>query len=388
MRTSVATKLAILRESEQRWLEVLAEMVSVDSGPGDSAGADSMVALLSSLWEGLGFAVEIEQAGAPVVIARRPGPGRRLMLIGHYDTVFPAGTVAARPFQVRDGRATGPGSSDMKAGLVVQVAAMSVLDDQHCDLIVMINGDEESGSVGSRPLIERLATTVDLALVFEPGEPDGAIVTGRPGVRRFRMGTIGRPAHTGVEPEKGRNAIEGMAHLVLAVADIGRRGDLGSVTVAMIEGGSRPNIVPEHASIVIDGRVPTEEAGDRLAVELAELCFDVPIDGVSAWVERLEDRPAFVPVGGSGEVVDTLQRLAAEAGLTLPARPARGSSDGNFTSGMGVPTIDGLGPPGGAFHTDDEWFHVDGLMSRAALVAGLVESIGRGEAAALRAVRG
>jgi glutamate carboxypeptidase len=376
MRTSVATKLANLRESEQRWLTTLAEMVSVDSGPGDSVGADQMVALLSTLWHGLGFAVEIEQAGAPVVIARRSGPGPRLLLIGHYDTVFAAGAAASRPFQVRDGRATGPGASDMKAGLVVQAAAMSVLDDERCDITVMINGDEESGSVGSRPLIERLAADADLALVFEPGEPDGAVVTGRPGVRRFRMGTIGRPAHTGVEPEQGRNAIEGMAHLVLAVADLGRRGDLGSVTVSMIDGGSRPNIVPEHASIVVDGRVPTEEAGDRLAAELAELCFDVPIDGVAAWVERLEDRPAFVPVGAAREVVEMLQRLAAEASLDLPARPARGSSDGNFTSGMGVPTIDGLGPPGGAFHTDDEWFHLDGLMSRAALVAGLIESIG------------
>lgn len=376
MGTSIAAKLAILRESERRWLDLLAAMVSVDSGPGDATGAETMAGMLADLWRATGWQVDVEHAGAAVVLARRPGPGPKVLMIGHYDTVFPAGTTIARPFQLTDGVATGPGASDMKAGLVVQAAAMSVLDDEHCDLTVLVNGDEESGSVGSRPLIERLAHEAELALVFEPGEPDGAIVTGRPGVRRFRIKTQGRPAHTGVEPEKGRNAIEGIARVVLAVTELGRRGDLGSVTVSMVEGGSRPNIVPEHASIVIDGRVPTPQAGELLAVELRAIASSVPVEGVTGWIEPLEDRPAFVPSEKSMQVAGVLQQLGAELGVDVEARPARGSSDGNFTSGLGAPTIDGLGPPGGAFHTDREWLEVDGIFTRAAMVAGLIESLG------------
>ncbi|MDH4116733.1 MAG: M20 family metallopeptidase [Acidimicrobiia bacterium] len=376
MATSIAAAVGFLRERRAHWVDTLARMVSIDSGPGDTAGAEAMVGLLTAVWTELGWPVEIRHAGAPVLLARRSGPGPRVLLMGHYDTVFAVGTVAARPFAVADGRATGPGASDMKAGLVVQAAAMSILDDGRCDITVMVNGDEESGSVGSRPLIEDLARHADVALVFEPGGPDGAIVTGRPGVRRFRAETIGRPAHTGVEPEKGRNAIEGMAHLVLSIAELGRRGDLGSVTVSMIDGGSRPNIVPEGASIVIDGRVPTPEAGDRLAVELEAIAASVPVDGVTGRLQHLEDRPAFVPSEESLRIAGTLQQLSAELGLDLDARPARGSSDGNFSSGLGVPTIDGLGPPGSAFHTDHEWLEVDGIFTRAAMVASLMTAMG------------
>ncbi len=377
MGISIQDKLALLEKSEADWVNTLAEMVSVDSGPGDTDGADRMVGILKDLWKELGWDVEVQHAGAPVVLARRPGVGPRILLVGHYDTVFPSGTAAERPFEVTEGRAQGPGSADMKAGLVVQAAAMSVLDDDRCDLMVMTNGDEESGSIGSRPLIEALAPEADVVLVFEPGEPDGAIVTGRPGVRRFRIGTVGRSAHTGVEPELGRNAIEGVAHVVLAVAEVNRRGDFGTVTVATIEGGSRPNIVPAEATILIDGRVPTQEAGDRLAQELARVASSIPVSDVSGWLEPLEDRPAFVPTEESTRYAALFCRLAQEAGVEVSARPARGSSDGNFTAGMGIPTLDGLGPPGGSFHTDGEWVSVGGICIRAAIVAGFIEMIGK-----------
>ncbi len=263
----------------------------------------------------------------------------------------------------------------MKAGLVVQIAAVALSGGSGCDLTVLINGDEESGSVRSRDAIREAASQAEVALIFEPGEPDGALVLGRPGVRRFRISTRGRAAHSGVDPESGRNAIEGIAHLALAVQDLGRGGDYGTVTVSQIAGGTRPNIVPADASMVVDARVPTDAVGESLVDALRELVSSVPIDGVLGSLELLEDRPAFAPSDESGHFVRSLQQLGEQVSITLGARSAGGSSDGNFTSGAGVPTIDGLGPPGGGFHTAEEWFDVDGLFVRAALVAGLLDEL-------------
>ena len=375
----VGERLAGLREQAGRWLDLCGRLVSVDSGPGDLGGANRMVDILSDVWTGAGCVVETVGDVPPVLVARRTGPGPRVLMVGHYDTVFSSGAADARPFSVQGSRASGAGAADMKAGLVVQAAAMAATSDQACDITVLINGDEESGSVGSRSIIESFASRADIALVFEPGEPDGALVVGRPGVRRFRLSTRGRAAHTGVDPEKGRNAIEGIAHLVLAIQGLGRRGDLGTVTVAQIMGGSRPNVVPAESHVVVDARIPDEAAGDRLAAELDGLAGDVPVRDVTASVEPLENRPPLVPDRVSKAIAARLGRLAAEAGLTIEARHARGSSDGNFTSALGVPTLDGLGPPGGGFHTEDEWLEVDGIFTRAALISGLLERIGAGD---------
>ena len=288
----VREALQHLDSERETWLNLVAQMVNVDSGPGDADGADRMVEILSSAWSDIRCSVEVVPGDSPLLLIKRAGPGPRVLMVGHYDTVFPEGTAAGRPFHMEDGRGFGPGSADMKSGLVTQLASVSLLEPECCDLTVLINGDEESGSVDSRTVIEQQASRADFALVFEPGEPDGAIVVGRPGVRRFRISTHGRAAHSGVEPEKGRNAIEGIAHLALAVQELGRGGDFGTVTVSQITGGTRPNIVPAEASMVVDARVPTDSAGDiacRCARRHGEPCCGRGSDR-DAWKNSTIDR--------------------------------------------------------------------------------------------------
>jgi glutamate carboxypeptidase len=365
-----------LTDERDRWLTLLADMVNIDSGPGDQVGASRMLDMLRDVWSEIGCTIEVVESEPSVLLASRPGRGGRVLMIGHYDTVFPRGTVDRRPFRIQDGRGYGPGAADMKAGLVAQAACVSVLEAESCALTVLINGDEESGSVSSRALIEQEASTADLVLVFEPGEADGAVVLGRPGVRRFRVSTRGRAAHSGVEPELGRNAIEGIAHLALAIQDLGKQGDFGTITVSQISGGTRPNIVPEEASLIVDARVPSDAVGDSLVDELELLVGGVFVEEVSGHLEHLETRPAF-PVSSDGNrLADLLQELGSKASIPVEGRPARGSSDGNFTAGRGALTIDGLGPPGGRFHTEDEWFDVNGVFTRAALIAGLIDELG------------
>ena len=376
MSIALTERINRLTDERDRWLTLLSDMVNVDSGPGDQVGASKMLDILTGVWSEVGCSIEVVDTVPPVLLATRPGRGSRVLMIGHYDTVFPSGTVDRRPFRIQDGRGYGPGAADMKAGLVAQAACVSLLEADSCALTVLINGDEESGSVSSRALIEKKASTADVALVFEPGEADGAVVLGRPGVRRFRVSTRGRAAHSGVEPEMGRNAIEGIAHLVLAMQDLGKRGDFGTITVSQISGGNRPNIVPEAASLIVDARVPSDEVGDSLVDELERLVGGVPVEGISGHLEHLEARPAFPLSSEGNRLADLLEEVGSKSSIHVEGRSARGSSDGNFTAGRGVPTIDGLGPPGGRFHTEDEWFDVNGVFTRAALIAGLMDELG------------
>lgn len=370
-----------LTAERSRWIGLVDDLVAVDSGPGDRSGAAEVADVLLDRWRRSGFDVEVVPHESPLLIARHraPAPAVRLLLVGHYDTVFPAGTAAARPFAVgAGGRATGPGAADMKAGLAIQLAAVwaARAAELDLDITVLVNGDEESGSIASRSVIEALARTSDLALVFEPCDPDGALVLGRPGVRRFRVETTGRAAHTGVDPETGRNAIEGMARVVVAVQSL-ECPERGTVAVTQIAGGSRPNVVPAAATAVIDARARDAGAFDQVEAELQRIVADTGVQGVTAVLERLEERPPFSAVPQSIALARRLGSRADEIGVHLAAREGQGSSDGNLTAGAGVPTLDGLGPGGGGLHSPEEWFDVDSFFQRAALVAVLLEDLAR-----------
>ena len=375
----------ILEEAHARsaeWLDLLAEIGDIDSGPGDVAGIARVYDVLERALSSLGFESErLPTAGPDVFVARRRGNGPRVALIGHADTVFAQGTVQERPFTREGDRVRGPGVADMKGGLVVALAGLelagsSVLD--RLDLTVIVNGDEESGSADSRSVIERMAPDFDVTLVFEPGRPADGFVVSRRGAHRFEVAVTGKPAHTGVNPDDGANAIETAAHHILAIQDLGRSIPDATVNVVMISGGTRPNIVPEHARIRVDSRFDRAEGEQAVVTGMRAMEGPGPVDGTNTTVRSLDQRPAFTARPEAAALAELVVATGRELGFSLTGESTGGSSDGNFTSAAGVPTVDGLGAVGHDYHTPEEYVLVDSIPQRAAVLGVLLDRIGDG----------
>lgn len=374
--------LETARARSREWVDLLGQIVDIDSGPGDIAGIGRVYDVLDAALGALGFDSErVSTPGPDVFVARRPGRGNgpRIALIGHADTVFAKGTVQERPF-TRDGdRVRGPGVADMKGGLVVALAGLDLAGPEvldRLDLTVIVNGDEESGSADSRAVIEELAPGFDATLVFEPGRPADGFVVSRRGAHRFEVAVTGRPAHTGVNPDDGANAIETAAHHILAIQELGRSIPDATVNAVMISGGTRPNIVPEHAAIRVDSRFDNDE-GERAVVSgMQALEGPGPVDGTTTVVRSLDQRPAFEARPEAASLARLVLDTGRELGFELTAEATGGSSDGNFTSAAGVPTVDGLGAVGHDYHTPDEFVLVDSIPQRAALLGSLLQRLG------------
>ena len=376
--------LEAARSRKDEWVDLLGEIVDIDSGPGDAAGIDRVYGVLDAALTGLGFESErVSTPGPDVFVARRGAEegAPRVALIGHADTVFAKGTVEERPFTREGKRVRGPGVADMKGGLVVALAGLdlagpTVLD--RLDLTVIVNGDEESGSADSRAVIEELAPGFDITLVFEPGRPADGFVVSRRGAHRFEVAVTGRPAHTGVNPDDGANAIETAAHHILAIQDLGRSIPDATVNAVMISGGTRPNIVPEHARIRVDSRFDDDEGEQAVVSGMRALEGPGPVVGTTTTVRSLDQRPAFAARPEAAALAQLVIESGQELGLTLSGESTGGSSDGNFTSAAGVPTVDGLGAVGHDYHTPEEYVLVDSIPQRAALLARLLDRIGAG----------
>ncbi|WP_329308534.1 M20 family metallopeptidase [Streptomyces microflavus] len=320
----------------------------------------------------------------------------RVLLVGHHDTVWPTGSLEARPWSVTAGIARGPGVLDMKAGLVQMFHALVSLRtlDGVC---VLVNGDEEIGSPTSRELIEEAARGSAAAFVLEAsGDRDGAVKTARKGSSRYEVTVHGRAAHAGLDPEKGVNAAVEAAHQVLAIAGIGAAvaGGAGStgvpggtgatgvagdsaatgggagtstVTPTLLSAGSTPNTVPARARIAVDVRVPTSAAQDHIDTLLRGLTPRTP--GARLEIQDIGGRPPMEP-GASAELFALASRIARELGQgPLRGIAVGGVSDGNCTAAVGCPTLDGLGAVGAGAHADDEYVEVASMIPRSRLLA-------------------
>lgn len=295
----------------------------------------------------------------------------RVLLLGHVDTVWPAGTLERWPFDVVDGRATGPGCFDMKAGLVQGLAALSVLDDLS-GVVVLATTDEEVGSPSSRALVEQTAAGCEAVLVLEPSA-DGALKTERKGVGLYEVVVTGRAAHAGLEPESGANAAVEVAHQVLAIARLGDA-DVGTtVTPTVLSAGTTTNTVPAAARVAVDVRALS--AAEQARVDAALRALPVQVAGCAVEVRGGVNRPPL-EASSSAALLGLAQRLAGELGLPpLVGARVGGASDGNFTAGLGVPTLDGLGAVGGGAHAEGEHVLVDAMAPRSALVAALLREL-------------
>lgn len=303
-------------------------------------------------------------------------PSAPVLLLGHFDTVWPVGTLERMPLQERDGRLHGPGIFDMKAGITASMLAMRALTEFNkgtADVVMLWTADEEVGSSTSRALIEETALASSAVLVLEPSLPGGAAKTSRKGVGEFELTVHGVAAHAGLDPGKGASAVHELARQVLALEAL-QDPDRGiTINVGVIAGGSRTNVIADHATAHVDVRVQTMEDAARLEAAIRRLRPSRP--SIRLEMSGGIGRPPLERSAGVIRLYERARNVAATLGQEFGEGAAGGGSDGNFTAALGVPTLDGLGPQGDGAHAIHEHVLLDDLTWRGAFLARLIESL-------------
>lgn len=377
---------AAVAERLPAYLEELAGLVRIDSGSGDLAGLERVAARIADRLAALGASLEIERdpRHGPTVVGRIAGPpgAPRILCIGHLDTVFPPGTAVERPLEIRDGRILGPGVSDDKGGLLACLVALEALraalpNGWPAAYTLVANPDEEVGSPASTSIIARLAAEHDVALVLECARANGDIVSARKGNVHLRIVLRGRAAHAGVEPEKGRSAVLAAAHLVVALHGLNGRWPGVTVNVGVIEGGTRPNVVAEWARLEVDVRAADRAGLVAAEAEVRRFAVSPAVPDVVVEVEEVARHWPMERSAGTARLVELAIGVARELGFELRDAATGGVSDGNTTAGLGLPTLDGLGPIGGDNHSPAEYLVLDSIVPRTALLAGLLLALAR-----------
>lgn len=325
-----------------------------------------------------------DQRYGSTLIARFDRPGlspqqanKQLLVVGHLDTVWPIGTLAARPFKIEDDRAFGPGIFDMKAGVMLATFAMRAIKElgrgTRRPVTLIMTCDEETGSVFSRGVIEDEARSAYAALVLEPPIPGGTVKTARKGVGEFQLIIHGRPAHAGNDLRAGISAITELAHQVLAINNLNDFESGTTVNVGVARGGVLSNVVAAEAHAFIDMRFQNVADGQRITDAMLKL--QPVIDGARIEVHGGINRPPLVRTSASGELFEHARQLASEIDLDLKEGSVGGGSDGNFIAALGVPVLDGLGVDGAGAHAEHEHIIISDIPRRAALLTRLIETI-------------
>lgn len=359
-------------------LRRLRRLVELESPSGDEARLRAIAADFAATLAELGATVETHEIRGvgEHVIGRLTGTDPSLepvLILGHLDTVHPVGAFDPA-FRVAEGRAYGPGTFDMKGGwaCVLEALARVGAGRSHRPVRVLATCDEETGSETSRELIEELARRAHAVLVPEPPFPDGAAKTERKGVAWYRLDVQGRAAHAGLAPDRGVNALVELAHQVLAITALGDP-PATTVSVDRAEAGTASNVIPEAAWAVVDVRFTTVEEADR--VDAGMRALTPVLDGARLEVTGGMNRPPMERTAGVAALYERARRIAAEEGWQLGEGRSGGASDGSITAGLGVPTLDGIGPVGGGAHAVHEHVELDDLARRVALYGRLLEEL-------------
>jgi glutamate carboxypeptidase len=370
-------------ERELPWLiEAIETLVQIESPTGDAEAISRCGAEVERRLTDLGGRVDRLSGGAAGDHLRAEfgaGPGQ-LLLVGHMDTVWPIGTLAGRPIRRDAGRLFGPGVFDMKAGLGLGLLALRWLasgqEGVGGRVVLLVTTDEETGSATSRHVIETEARRSTAVLVLEPPLPGGALKTSRKGCGEFTLSIEGVSAHAGIDPERGSSAVSELARQIPIIEALGDPAEGTTINVGTVRGGSRPNVVASRAEAVIDVRVATAAAAERVTAALRALTPRDP--GTSLTVAGGIDRPPLERSAGVIALFRHAQVVALELGRELAEGGTGGASDGNLTAAIGIPTLDGLGAVGAGAHADDEHVTIADLPWRAALLAGLLRRIQSG----------
>jgi len=370
-------------------------LVETESPSHDKSAVDRVGAIVAEEARRFGAQVEIipSQETGDHILCRFPSPGgtiapeakqsgggvrgegeKPVLLLCHMDTVFPLGTLHKTPFREAGGKIFGPGTLDMKAGIVISLAAIEEAQKAGLNrpVTLLCTPDEETGSRTSREHIERLAKVSALVLVLEGGLVDGALKTWRKGVGEFQVRTKGRAAHSGGDHEKGRNAIEEMAHQIIAIQKLTDYKKQTTLNVGVIQGGTVSNVVPEEALIQVDVRVMQPGEWERLETEMSRL--KPVLDGTSIEITGSLNRPPMPFDGIMHTTFERAKSIAAQIGMELKAGGTGGASDANFVAPLGIPVLDGLGAIGEGYHSEREYIFADSLAERTKLVAALLKS--------------
>ncbi len=365
-------------------LELLETAVNIDSGSGDKPGGDRMCALFRSFLEASGIrtATHAQREFGDCLSAEVPGEvdgAPHVLLLGHMDTVFAAGTVARRPFRAEGDTAYGPGVADMKAGLVMNAfvaRAFAELGGRHVPIRLFFTTDEEVASPASRMLTQEIARGARAVFNAEPGRPSGNVVNRRKGALFVDLEVTGVAAHSGGSPEKGASAIEALARKILELHRLADREAGISSNVGVVRGGTTVNTVAEFAAAQLDVRFPPGGDSDALLAAIRRI---VEAESLPRTHGRVTRERSFLPLAPSAEseaLFALYQRCAADLGLHPQGEASGGSADSGFTAAVGAPTLCATGPVGGEAHTDREYCRLDTIVPRAQAVASSIVALG------------
>ena len=355
-------------------------LVRLESPSTDKAAVDHCGAAVAALLRDAGAEVDfLRQASrGDHVRAEFAGGPSRVLILGHFDTVWEVGRIQNMPVREEDGRLFGPGIFDMKASIAIAAHAMRRLRETSSTtprVVMLFTTDEEIGSGTSRAAIEKEARNTDAVLVLEPSLPGGAAKTQRKGCGEFVVTCHGVSAHAGIDPRKGASAIHELAHQIRSLEALQDLDRGVSVNVGVIEGGTRANVIAEFARALVDVRVPTMADAARIEEAVRGLAARNP--GVRIEVRGGVERPPLERTPGVARLYEQARQVAASLGHDLAEGGTGGGSDGNFTAALGVPTLDGLGPQGDGAHAVHEHVVLADLPWRAAFLAALLSRLNR-----------
>jgi glutamate carboxypeptidase len=370
------------------YLHDLQTIVNIDSGTYTKAGIDRVSAYLQNRFQTLGFSTRFDKQEhyGDHLIATHIGQsldGPRILLIGHIDTVLTDGEAERRPFTINQHNgmniATGPGVLDMKSGVLIGMYALLLLIENqqthYSNVTFICNSDEEIGSPSSRPLIQELARQADAVLVLEPGRGAETIVSSRKGCGQYRVEVHGVSAHAGVEPDRGRNAILELSYQVQMMQALNGTIIGATLSVGIIRGGDRTNVVPDYAYFDMDVRTKDQASVEALEVAMRRVISQNKLRDTRITLSGSMLCQPFERNRRNARLVELAKAAGNELGLKIQDVASGGASDANTTSALGAPTLDGLGAGGGLAHNPGEFIELDYVPTRIALVAGLIRRI-------------
>jgi glutamate carboxypeptidase len=377
---SAQAYLAFCQRHEAEMLSLLRHMVEMETPSDNKAAVDQMGAFLAKAFERLGGKVTFfpqQEAGNHLKAEFAGSAGKPVLLLGHFDTVWSMGTLAKMPFRMEGGRAFGPGIYDMKAGIAMMIFAVRALKEAgapHRPITVLLDTDEEVGSVTGRAVVEATARDCEAVLVLEPSQgPKGHLKTSRKGVGDITIRVRGRASHSGVDFEKGRSAIVELARQLLEIVKFTDLERGITVNPGIIQGGTRSNVIAAEAWAEVDLRIARAADAALLEQKFAAL---KPFDpDCSIEISGGMNRPPMERTAGTVRLFEIAREIAGSIGLTLEESSTGGGSDGNFTSALGLPTLDGLGALGEGAHASHESILIEELPVRTAILAGLLQTL-------------
>lgn len=375
--------LPLLQSYQNELLQRLEILVNIDSGSGQVDGINAIMSYLKQWFSDIGFSVSLHDSTAygNNMVARRTGKGHlRLLLVGHVDTVYPRGAVAAKSFHIKDGIAYGPGVIDMKSGDIMGLYTLQALleagFEEYKELIFVFNNDEEVGSTGSAPLLRDIARQVDVGMVLESSRSMEIITRARKGAEKYELQVVGIPAHSGSEPNRGRSAVIELAHKMIAIHHLNSVFPGVTFNVTRISSSEPLNVVPDAARCHISVRAFNQRGLDLAAKAMEQIASGCSIPDTHTRLTRFPGRAAYEATPEVMRLVELAQSEAKGLGIDLISEAKGGLSDANLLMEVGVPTLDSLGPVGGGMHDlNREHLRIDSIPLRGALLAGIIHKL-------------